>query len=346
MLPEYITGKYPVGTETFTIKDESRRETLGNANGNRKIAVRVYYPAAPESSAMKPAAVFSERKLAAVKKTYRLKTIPAEMLTANYYLNAPYAAGKFPVVLFSHGYNGYVEGNNMLCCMLASEGYFVASVGHAFEACENDYNDGFDEYDRTINKRMYDSVLGALFAQRKLLKFKGASEEAYAKFDMFQKKHFRFVMERVPEWGADMLCALGTVKSRYAEHADTARVAAAGHSLGGAAAYWLCRNCGEIACGVNIDGGVFGDYDGHDMDKPFLQIGCEENRNVETLPLLNTKAPVESVFFAGMKHIGFTDAKFFGMPAAIVGKADGAEVFGKVSADILRFLGKYMESQH
>jgi len=344
MLPEYITGDFSVGTETFTVTDDSRREILGNAVGNRKIPVRVYYPAPPEACvAMQPAAVFSERKLAVVKKTYRVRNMPEEMLTARFYLNAPHAAGRFPVVLFSHGYNGYVEGNNLLCCMLASEGYFVVSAGHAFEACENDYENGFDEYDRTINRRMYDSVLGAVLAQRKLLKAKGTPEEIYAEFDRFQKKHCRFIMQRVPEWGADMICALDSVRSRCGGYADTERVAAAGHSLGGAAAYWLCRNSGEVSCGVNIDGGVFGEYDGCDMEKPFLQIGCEENRNVETLPLLNTKAPAVGEFITGMKHIGFTDAKFFGMPASIVGKADGAGVFGKVSAEILEFLRKYME---
>lgn len=342
MTCEYITGRYSVGTETFTITDNSRREIFGNASGNRKIPVRVYYPAKPESSTMQPAAVFSERKLAAVKKTYHIKSMPEEMLTAKFYLNAPHADGMFPVILFSHGYNGYVEGNNMLCCCLASEGYFVASVGHAFEACENDYDDGFDEYDRTINRCMYDSVLGALAAQKKVLRFRGTPEKAYAEFDRFQRKHCRFIMERVPEWGSDMLCALEHVKSRYGDNVVAGRVAAAGHSLGGAAAYWLCRNSGEIACGVNIDGGIFGEYDGYDMDKPFLQIGCEENRNVETLPLLNKKAPVVSEFIAGMKHIGFTDAKFFGMPAAIVGKADGTELFRKMSAVVLEFLGKYI----
>lgn len=33
-----------------------------------------------------------------------------------------------------------------------------------------------------------------------------------------------------------------------------------GHSLGGCVAYYLCRHFEEFICGINIDGGLFGDY--------------------------------------------------------------------------------------
>lgn len=342
MLPNYITGKYAVGTELFTVTDESRLELLGNGTGNRRIAVRVYYPADPQAAGTERAPVFSEKKLAAVRKTYHVRKMPPELLTADYHLDAPHAAGRFPVVLFSHGYNGYVEGNTLLCCCLASEGYIVVSVGHAYEACENDYSDGSDLYDRTINKRMYDSVFGALRDQRRLLRSKGTPQKLCKAFDEFQRKHCSFIMARVPEWGQDMLCALRTLKLTYADYADISRVAAAGQSLGGAASYWLCRNSEEIKCGVNIDGGVFGEYSGSSMKKPFLQISCEENRNVATRPLLNTEAPVECEIFPAMKHIGFMDAKFFGLPGSIVGAMDGAEMFSRLSGCVREFLGKYL----
>ena len=67
--------------------------------------------------------------------------------------------------------------------------------------------------------------------------------------------------------------------------------------MGGATAYYLCHYEAEIACGINIEGGVFGDYENMVMTKPFLQICCAENVNVETRSLLRTNAPVECEIF-------------------------------------------------
>ena len=63
MPKDYITGDYAVGTTCFSIVDTGRREVLGEAEGDRKIAVRMYYPAEREAVAGKPrAAIFSESK--------------------------------------------------------------------------------------------------------------------------------------------------------------------------------------------------------------------------------------------------------------------------------------------
>ena len=45
------------------------------------------------------------------------------------------------------------------------------------------------------------------------------------------------------------------------------------------------------------------------MEKPFCQISCKENVNLETRPFVNTNADTYQVVFEDMKHMGFTDAK-------------------------------------
>lgn len=346
-IPEYITGEYAVGTECFSITDNSRREVLGTAQGNRKIAVRMYYPAEKSAVAGLPRAdIFSSRKLEAVSKAFHIKQIADEnMLKGEFYENAAHAQGKFPLVLFSSGYNSYIEANNCLCCELASNGYVVASVGHANEFIENDYENGtFDLYDKKINQLMYDNVLATMFSQSRLLKAKLSKEEAAERFDKFQRKHTPYIMERVPEWASDELCVLAELKSRYAEYIDfSVGTAASGHSLGGATAYYLCHHSDEIVCGINIDGGVFGDYTGMVMKKPFLQISCKENYNVETRALINTEAYIQSEVFGGMKHIGFTDAKFYIPSKMLVGKMDGVEMYKRLSSCHLDFLGKFLK---
>lgn len=345
-LPKYISGEYAVGTECFTVIDKERKEVLGPGEGFRKIPVRLYYPTRKETvKGMERADIFTERGRKEIQKAFHIKSVEEDMLKADYYEKAAHVEGiRFPLVIFNHGYNSYVEGNTFLCCELASNGYVVASVGHAYEAIINEYEDGtYDLYDKKINKRMYDNMIVALISQMFLLKAKGTAEELYHKFDAFQRKHTRYIMERVPEWGKDTMCVVRELKERYTQWIDFSKgIGATGHSLGGAVAYYLCQYEKEITCGINIDGAMFGNYEGMVMQKPFLQICCAENYNVETRALFDTKAPVECEIFEGMKHIGFTDAKFLVPSKMLVGKMDPNKMYERLVSCHLEFLKKYL----
>ncbi len=275
----------------------------------------MYYPISPEDAkGREQAEVYSDRKAKAIRKTFYVKKLDKVFRTAEYFENAPHKVNEtFPLILFSHGYNSFIEANTYLCCFLASQGYIVASVGHAYEAVETDYEDGsFDVFDKRINKMMYDSMLGAMVGQLRLMNKKMSPEEAAEKFDAFQKKHMSFLKTRLEEWAIDMTSALREIRRRYAEQIDFSNgIGASGHSFGGATAYYLCQNDPEISCGINIDGAVFGDYQAKTMSKPFLQICCKENYNFVTRPLLATTAPVHLAIFHNMKHLGFTDMKFY-----------------------------------
>ena len=154
-LPNYISGKYAVGTECFTVVDDKRTEVLGPGEGPRKMTVRMYYPTPKDAvQGMEKADVFTERKLKSLQKAFYIKAMDSALLKADYYENAPHVEEeKYPLIVFNHGYNSYVEANTFLCCELASNGYIVASIGHAYEAVLNEYEDGtYDEYDKNINK--------------------------------------------------------------------------------------------------------------------------------------------------------------------------------------------------
>ena len=325
-LPEYITGEYAVGTETFTIYDEEREEVLGLATGPRKISVRMYYPVCKDvTEGFERAEAISAVKRRALEKAYFMKMPKDADYTAEYYTGAPHVPGaKFPLLLFSHGYKSYREGNTYLCCDLASHGYIVASVGHAYEALANEYDDGtVDYYDKKINKKMYKSMPKAIIWSMKLQKIKGTPEEMYEKFNAFQKDQAGFMLGRLKVWGEDSMRVVRELKERYAEWIDFSNgIGATGHSMGGATAYYLCQHEPEISCGVNIDGGVFGNYEGMTMTKPFLQISCEANVPVGTRVLLHTQAPARMEVFEDMKHIGFSDAKYMNPGSAMFGKLD------------------------
>lgn len=348
MFPKnYVSGEYSVATETFTVTDEQRKELLGNKSGFRRIAVRLYYPVLKENTAGKEyAAIFSENKKKALQKAFHVKNMDDSLLKAEYFENiAPPTGERFPLIMFNHGYNSYVEANTYLCIELASHGYVIASVGHAFEAVENDYEDGsFDLFDKNINKIMYTNMLKAILAQNRILKKKLSPQEAYTQFTGFQNKYVPYIKGRLPQWHKDNMCVVGELKKRFSELIDfSAGIGASGHSMGGAAAYYLCQYEDEFVCGINIDGGVFGDYDNKTMSSPFFQICCKENYNMETKPLLDTTAPVHYALFSNMKHIGFTDAKFFVPLKMLVGKMDAMLTYKHLSDIHIRFFDKYLK---
>lgn len=348
MGPERMNRDYEVGTKVFSVTDSSREEILGDRKGYRKITVRLYYPILKEQTEGKQKAPYvSEQKWEGMRKSYHI-TKPVDVSNeVDMYEDISFIDGqKFPLLLFSHGYTSYVEASTFLCSEIAARGYIVASVGHAHEAICTEYEDGScDYFDKKINKMMYKKgVLRAVLAQLKLLKKKGTVEEFQKAFWQFENEHTPYIMERLIEWAKDMLFALEAVKEKFGQYIDFSHgVAASGHSLGGATAYYLCQTSDEITCGINIDGGLFGDYRGMTMKKPFYQIACRENWNVESAVLLNTQAPVYTAVFQNMRHIGFTDVKFFCPIKMVVGKMDAEKMHKHLTDCHTTFLDKYMK---
>ncbi|MBR1832977.1 MAG: hypothetical protein IJ784_11180 [Ruminiclostridium sp.] len=345
----YTSGEFAVGTKCFTVVDKGRKMVVDDGTEDRKIAVRMYYPVNRETVAGKKfAAIFSDAKKAALIKAYHIRNVSDDMNCAEYYEDVPIVSDrKFPLIMFSMGYNAYVECNTFLLCALASRGYIVASVGHAHEALENDYDDGTtDRLDKRINKAMYTSMAGAVLAQNKLMKKKLGYAEADEKFDEFQNKYTPFLKGRTKEWGKDIEKAVEAVKERYADSIDLSRgIGVTGHSLGGCTAYYLCRSNDEFSCGINIDGAMFGDFPEETMEMPFCQISCRQNVNAETKPLLNTNADTYHVIFDDMAHIGFTDAKFFIPVKFISGKLEPKEMFRHLEYCHITFFDKYLKGK-
>ena len=209
---DYVKGEYAVGTCIFSFTDVGRKEVFGNADGDRKVTVRMYYPVKNGDVVGKEKAViFSKEKIKALVKAYHIPKVDENTNYADYYENVPIATdSKFPLIMFSMGFNSYVEANTYLLCALASEGYVIASVGHAYEAVENDYEDGsFDLFDKKINKiMMKHGTFKTVRAQNKLLKKQASYEELLKDFEIFQDEYAPYMKERLPQWEADVLCGL------------------------------------------------------------------------------------------------------------------------------------------
>ena len=346
------TGEYAVGTKTFTIYN-TRKETLDTKGDSmRHVAARLYYPTSKDATGgLKKGKALSRSEAIGVRKAFMMPVNYDKMEASGEndsecFVDAPFIAEKkFPLIVFNHGYFSYIEGNSFLLIELASHGYVVLSVGHPYECLGTDYDDGtYTIVDKSLSHKMYHPYWGGILAAYKLTKFKGTMEEQAEFFEKFQNKYCTFIGARVDEWVTDTNFAVDHAKKEFANILDlTNGIGIAGHSHGGAVAYKFCLTDPQYTCGINIDGGLFGDTNGMTMNKPFMQLSCEDNENVVTKGYLNHTQPAYKVLFHGMKHLGFADIKYAMKPGMTTGKLDADSAHKYTCKSFLEFFDCYLK---
>ena len=341
-----MSGTYACGTKRFSFVDEGRPEVLGKG-GYRKVAVRLYYPCDHEAVELLPQGrLMSVHTADEVKKQYHFD-IDKIGNYADFYENVEVADGKFPLIVYSHGYGSYAEDNNHLCMDLASHGYIVMSIAHTHEALGIDFSDGsYAMFDGTTIKRMYGgNLVKYLFDVMKLERAKGSDEVKYYKFRTFADG-MDFAKQRIVQWGHDTISAVNKLKDMdIAEHIDWDKgIGCTGHSFGGATAYWLCLyHPDEYVCGINIDGALFGEHASLPMKRPFCQISCEANVNTQTRVFVDNEAPAYSLVFRRNTHAGFTDLKFIDKMKGQTGKMDPQIMYENLFGAHIGMFDRYLK---
>ena len=323
------TGPYAVGTATYTVYTD--REELRAPGTKRNVPVRVYYPADKTSVAGMDRARYMSRNVAeGLKKALHApisydKREAAGDNVSECYPDAPRIDGaRFPVVVYNHGLSSYRESNSFLCLELASRGYAVLAVGHPYDACCAESDDGTCIFfDAELSKKQYDPLLGGMLKAFQLTRSQGTHRELARQFDALQQRYCKLILSRVREWEQDTLDAVGYAQQAYGDRMDFGcGMAVTGHSLGGAVAYLLCLDHPEFVCGVNMDGALFGDTAGKVLTRPFLQISCKGNVKAETRVFVDHTKPVYGAVFNNMQHLGFTDMKHMMNLKLLTGKLD------------------------
>ena len=345
------TGKYAVGTKTFTIYN-TRKEALDTKGDSmRHIPARIYYPTSKNTTeGLTKAKSLSRSEAMGIKKIFMIPLNYDKMEAAGEndsecYVDAPFIEDKkFPLIVFNHGYFSYIEGNSFLLIELASQGYVVLTVGHPYEGTGTDYDDGtYTIADKSLANKMYHPYWRGILAAYKLTKYKGTLQEQAELFEEFQNKYCKFIGNRVDEWITDTNFAVEHAKKEFAQILDlTNGIGIAGHSQGGAVAYKVCLTDPEYTCGINIDGGLFGDTQGLTMNKPFMQLSCEDNENIVTKGYINHTKPAYKVLFRDMKHMGFADIKYAMKPGMTAGKLDADLAHKYTCKSFLEFFDCYL----
>lgn len=135
------TGPYPVGTSTMVLTEPTRKEIYSGKDEPRKFMIEIWYPALTPAAGATPAAWMPDAKIVApaIADYIHLPHFFLDHLTLaksssfeNIQVNI--ADGPYPVLIFSHGWNGFRQQSTFLMQELASHGYIVVAMEHPYGA--------------------------------------------------------------------------------------------------------------------------------------------------------------------------------------------------------------------
>ncbi|MER5747780.1 dienelactone hydrolase family protein [Streptomyces sp. NPDC002225] len=244
-----LTGPYPVGRRVLHMVDRSRADPWVPTSGPRELMVTVSYPARSASGV--PVAYMTDEEARLLLEARGLGgVVPHETVAGartRAYLGSRPAAGRFPLVLLSPGFSMPRTTLTSIADDLASRGYVVALVDHAYESVGTAFPGG-----RTLT---------CVACER------GETPEAWAAVVRVRARDMSFVIDELTH---------GRQAGALSRTIDPSRIGIAGHSVGGAAAAATMAADRRVRAGVNLDGDFFLHPAAARLGKrPFMMIGAE-----------------------------------------------------------------------
>jgi dienelactone hydrolase len=279
----------------FRWVDASRPEVLtDNPDDFREVIGMVWYPAVPgtgtETGYLPELSSLSEALAESGEvEVWQVSTL--RLMSSESSLDAEPIKdqGAFPVVILSPGYGTNVEFYTSLAGEIASHGYVVVGLNHAYDVAAVELSDGsiapFHEGEWSFSSSDYQMYITERIKVR-------TADVAFA---------------------LDQLTLLNTdSQGRFAGLLDLGSVAAAGHSLGGVTASEVCKADPRFKSCLNWDGLQAGspfstDFEASPPSQPFLFLTKEAALNPRQID--NFKSMRESywVTIHGASHDSFTD---------------------------------------
>ena len=356
------TGQYAVGTTSFAFTDDSRPEIFTpDPEDKRLVYVQVWYPA--ESTADSTQArmwIDPEKITPALAKDFGVPEFVFShfsLIQSNSYLDTPLSEQEaaYPILVFSHGYDiGFFAQNTVQMEELASHGYVVFSVGHAYESSMV-----FDSQGNSIG--MSQPRIDAFY------------QEAAETSELYVKTYYLTGAEQIQAardwlaavplgnqsvqvWAQDTQFVLtqieqmnrGEVDSPFNGHLDTSRIGVFGQSFGGATAFQVCAIDSRCRAAVNIDGTQWGTLLDTPLQTPFLMVYGEMTDHLNDWVLNTSPASGYSLRVNGAWHINFTDfnlvSPLFKLPLlGTLGEIDSQQMEYIMNAYILAFFDQTLK---
>ncbi len=275
----------------------------------------------------------------------------------------PGDAGKYPLVVFSHGAFGVIESNYSTYTELASNGYVVASIGHPYHAMYvEDVNGKTTFVDMNFFKQVYTDNGGEYSEEAERKQYKLSKD-----WMELRSADMNFVLDTILEKAT----ADGTDSDKVFTLIDTEKIGLMGHSMGGATAVQLGRERDDITAVIDLEGTMLGEYIGFEngyevyneepYPTPVLDVNSKAVReDIETLEaehpdwkyvndyLGQNAADYREVIFNGAGHLNFTDLPMIAPPLAAmlgVGEVDAEECMKNVNEVVLTYFDFYLKGE-
>lgn len=362
------SGPLAVGTTTLYFVDSSRPETFTtDPNDRREISARVWYPARVPAGGTPVSYAENAHELSRV--LTRHTPFPSflfdhlALVKTHSYRDAEAAEAKerFPVVIFSHAHWAGISQSTVLMEDLASHGYVAVSIGHAYETPYFIRADGsiraFDPRNEEFRRRGIERR-NALHLERQLTltRDRRRLESLIREISQARPKS----LESVQIWADDIRSTIDELErinrgnGPLAGRLDMDRVAAVGHSFGGAAAGQACLVDPRCKAGINIDGLQLGDMMDVPLKRPFLFVHHDNanarNKTPNVVFFEKAEAPAYLMVIKGSGHLSFCDLSLNGRLSlfrlvAPFGDIDGRRCHRILNDYVLAFLDKHLRAR-
>ena len=345
--PYPISGTYPVGTRELHLVDPHRVEIYGkDPNAPREFMAQIWYPAAPDKSnrraSFMPGIQYAAPAIAEKLNLPSFVLNHLKYVKANAFWEAPPLVGEepYPVLIFSHGWEGFKEQNIYQVEELASHGYVVVGINHTHGAIHTLFPDG----------RQVPTNQDALPS--------GVSDEAYDRASDILSRQWAedidLVLDELAEWN----------QSRgewfLAGHLDLEKIGVFGHSTGGGAAVRFCLT--DVRCQAVLGMDVWAEpalipIQELVLRKPALLLYSENwishdepDRNGDLLGQLVEKSDnfMIEITIEGTRHYDFSSLPMLSPLSAALGlkgPIDGELVLEIINAESVAFFDRYLRGE-
>lgn len=350
---ENPTGPYPIGTVTYNWKDELREEwNTATPDDKRELMVQIWYPASASAKGNKaPYVAYPDifedgysQALHMPKSLFKsLGLIKTHAIEGAELSNEETT---YPVLLFSHGFNGVKNQNTFQIEQLASHGYIVIGIDHTYYSTTSVFPDG-----RVVN-------------------FSPLQDSGYEYLDQLNKvwvEDATFVLDQAVKLAGN------DPDQRFTGRMDIDNIGMFGHSYGGATAVQTLLVDPRLKAAINMDGGLFGEQrlPAEGVNKPFLMMSADDtlagtaHMSDESIASQGTTREELDKFFdevlsryeavaAGenywmkiknMKHMGFSDTYLLSPVLAWMEGVDVRSAHQLINDYTLDFFNHYLKQQ-
>ncbi|MEI7744487.1 MAG: hypothetical protein WCK58_12165 [Chloroflexota bacterium] len=334
-------GPDRIGTITFEWTDPSRLEAYTQAPDDlRKVMVQIWYPASAVPGAT--TAPWMDHldivgpHIAAYLGLPGFFLDHASLVKTNDYPDAPSdpAGAPYPVVLYSHGWNGFRSINLNQSEALASRGYIAVAIDHTYGAMVTAFTDGQVALNNPV----------AVPVDAPADVFQAATTQLEATY----AADLRFTLDQLE------LINSGAIHSQLAGRMDLTRVGVYGHSTGGGATVVMCAADPRCKAALGMDpwlGPVPQPVIGTGLRQPYLAMMSEtwstptNNALLDTLLAAGTGDNTK-ITIAGTSHLDFTMLPLLSplAPAlGLKGPIDGERGMQIITDNLVAFFDRYLK---